>query len=386
MSSQESLGRRLPRAFPRAAILVVAACLASPVLATIWIVDANNGPGTNFTTISAAVLAAQPGDRILVRAATYGENVVVNKAITIVGWNATTYPMTVPALPFGQALWGGLMVTNIPPGQTCVVSGLIIARPSSAGGTSVALLNSPGTIVLDRAVIPNGGLYVSNCSNVILEGVHVRHLPGELPPTPGVVIDNSWVQANDLDATGGDLENDPGFYPAAANAFEAWNQSVVALARPKLIGGFGGGPWVTSAATPAGGSAILCVGSVVSIADDLGSSSYVVGGQGGLRGVGSVLSIPSGSGGSAVDVRSAGIVVNKKPLPRVRRSARAERRGRTHRSVRRRFHHVLAGRVLADRGHAGSLQFDLGQRRRRLLDLLAPRRRAAAAGRRRDHA
>jgi hypothetical protein len=296
--------------------LVLAACLATAAQATTWIVDAANGPGTNFTTISAAIAAAQPGDRILVRQAFYGENVVVNKAVTIVGWNATTYPMTVPINPFQFAVWGTFGVTNIPFGQTCVISGLILARPSPNAGTTVGVLNCPGTVVLDRLIIPNGGLFIGNCTDVFLEQVQVRHLQGELPPIPGVTITNSWVQANDLDATGGDLTTEPDFFPSAGHGLWVENNSIVALARPKLIGGFGGGPWITSASTPAGGAAIYCeTGGVVSIVDDVGSSSYLVGGQGGLRGVGSVSSIPSGNGGNAIEVVSAGTVNNKKPMP-----------------------------------------------------------------------
>ena len=131
-----------------------------------------------------------------------------------------------------------------------------------------------------------------------------------------MTITNSWVQANDLDATGGDLTTEPDFFPSAGHALWVENSSIVALARPKLIGGFGGGPWVTSPSSPAGGAAIHCEsGGVVSIVDDIGSSSYLVGGQGGLRGVASATSIASGNGGNAVEAVSAGTVVNKKPIP-----------------------------------------------------------------------
>src|SRR5688572_12210180 len=97
-----------------------------------WTVDANNGPGTDFTTISAAVAAAAPRDRILVREGLYVENVVVDKGVTIVGWNATTYPMTLPVDPFGSAIQGTLGVINIPNNETVVISGLSVAP--SAGG------------------------------------------------------------------------------------------------------------------------------------------------------------------------------------------------------------------------------------------------------------
>jgi hypothetical protein len=67
--------------------------------------------------------------------------------------------------------------------------------------------------------------------------------------------------------------------------------------------------------SPTGGTAIRCVGSVVSIVDEAGSTSYVVGGQGGHRGAGSALSIPSGNGGNAVEAMANGVVINKLPMP-----------------------------------------------------------------------
>jgi hypothetical protein len=296
------------------AALLAAFITASTVAAT-WIVDSNNGPGTNFTTISAAIAAAQPGDTIIVRAGVYGENVVVNKGVTIVGWNATQYPMATPTGVYPHAIWGTFGITNIPSGERCTVSGLVILRPSPASGVTVGILDSAGTIILDRCVIPNGGVFVNNCTDVFMEYVHVRQFQGALPPQTGVTISNSWVQANDLDATGSDLTTEPDFFPAAGTALEVLNNGIIALARPKLIGGFGGGPWTTFPSSPAGGVAIhASQGGIASIVDDNGSQSYIIGGQGGWRGAASVLSIPSGNGGSAIQADFNGIVTNKKPL------------------------------------------------------------------------
>lgn len=301
------LGRFLPAA-------LLAVFISASSAAATWIVDSNNGPGTNFTTISAAIIAAQPGDTIIVRAGVYGENVIVNKGVTIVGWNATTYPVTVPT-SYASAIWGTFGITNIPSNERCTVSGLVILRPSPASGITVGILDSAGTIILDRCVVPNGGVYVSNCTDVFMEYLHVRQFQGALPPQTGVTVSNSWVQANDLDATGSDLTTEPDFYAAAGNALEVTNNGIIALARPKLIGGFGGGPWVNSPSSPAGGIAIhASLGGIASIVDDNGSQSYIIGGQGGWRGVGSVVSIPSGNGGSAIQADFNGIVTNKKPL------------------------------------------------------------------------
>ena len=221
-----------------------------------------------------------------------------------------------PGGPVPDGSLGGRWCTSTSPsGQTCVVSGLIFARPSPLGGTTVGVLDSSGTIVLDRVIVPNGDLTISNCTDVILEQVHVRQLPGDIPPVAGVTITNSWVQANDLDATGGNVTAEPNFFAAAGSALEVFDNATVALARPKLIGGFGGGPWISSPSTPAGGIAIRASnGGIVSIADDVGSSSYLVGGQGGMRGIGSSPSIPSGNGGNALEADLAGSITNKKPM------------------------------------------------------------------------
>src|SRR5262245_42557886 len=165
------------RAFSRVLTAVLSiALLSSSAMASIWIVDANNGPGTNFTTIQAAVNAAQPGDKIIIRPALYSETVTVNKGLTIVGFNATTYPITFPPPnAWGNAIWGGVLIQNIPAGQNCVVSGLVVVRPTDAGGVSVALVNNQAPVVVDRVATLNGGMLIAGCTSVILQDVVIRH-------------------------------------------------------------------------------------------------------------------------------------------------------------------------------------------------------------------
>jgi pectin methylesterase-like acyl-CoA thioesterase len=121
--------------------LALALCLAAALGAqTTWIVDASNGPGTHFTTIQAAVNASSPGDKIFVKIGLYVENVVIDKGITMVGWNATTYPMTVPGNPYAAAIQGTLGIVAVDNFQTCVISGFSVVpngppeSPSSARG------------------------------------------------------------------------------------------------------------------------------------------------------------------------------------------------------------------------------------------------------------
>ncbi len=277
-----------------------------------WIVDAANGPGANFVTITAAITAANAGDRIFVRPGVYNEDVLVNKGVTIVGWNATSYPMVVPSQPIVNKVVGTITVTGIPNAETVVVSGLVFERASTTGGLTGGVNSCTGPVAFDRVYFSNGGLAILNSSDVHIQNVRVRHNPSAQPPTSGVLVSASWVQADDLDSTATNLGTDPNFFAQAPHAIEAVNASIVCLSRPRLIGATGGGPWITAATTPAGGHAIKATtGSIVSIVDDGLSGSYVIGGRGGSRGVGSSNLIPSGEGALAFHADSNSTIVNK---------------------------------------------------------------------------
>jgi len=301
---------------PRLAAIVFSAQAAS---ATTWVVDINNGPGTNFTSIGAAIAAASPGDVILVRAGAYFESLVLSKGVNIVGWNANAYPLQVPANPFVDVVWGTLLIQNVPVGQTAVISGITIARPSAVSDVNLGIHQCDGTVVIDRVFCANGGVYVGDSTDVLFQDVRVRHVPATLPPIPGVYVTNAQLQASDLDATATDLGGEPNFEISAPHALFATNGALVALCRPKLIGATGGGPWITSPQTPGGGSAVYCTaGATVSIIGNGNGLYYLVGGQGGVRGVGSAPGIASGFGGPAILVENGGTVVTKgapTPIP-----------------------------------------------------------------------
>lgn len=105
-----------------------------------WIVDANNGPGTNFTNLQPAVNAAAPGDRILVRAGTYTP-VSVFKALTIVG-----SPNAVVTGSGGYS--PGFLVSYLPAGTVTSIQGLHLATTGIAP-MSLGVVSCAGTVILD---------------------------------------------------------------------------------------------------------------------------------------------------------------------------------------------------------------------------------------------
>ena len=114
--------------------------LASCLLPTIWIVDANNGPGTNFTDIPAAVAAAQSGDTILVRAGNYSPFTVSGKALTIRGAAASVTRV------FGFAPTP-TVIELTPPGNTVALRGM---RFESANlGAGLTARNNAGVVLTD---------------------------------------------------------------------------------------------------------------------------------------------------------------------------------------------------------------------------------------------
>ena len=52
---------------------------------SLWIVDDNGGPGTDFTTLQAAVDAAADGDVILVHAGEYLSATIDGKGLSLIG-------------------------------------------------------------------------------------------------------------------------------------------------------------------------------------------------------------------------------------------------------------------------------------------------------------
>lgn len=128
--------------------------LASAAIAQTFVVDAANGPGTNFTTIQAAVDAAPNGATIVVRAGAYPGFVAVGKGLGV---------LCDPGVTF--AAQGGFPAIRV---QQVPAHARFVLRGGSAGlGTQWSTITDcAGSVHVEETVaIDHTG---SNCAQVML--------------------------------------------------------------------------------------------------------------------------------------------------------------------------------------------------------------------------
>lgn len=109
------------------------ACFASASIAQTYVVDAANGPGTNFMDIAAAVAAVPDGAKLEVRAGTYAPFAITGKGLSVFCASGVT-------LAGSQ----GVGVSGTSAAQTVVLRGLQI----NIG--SILLANCQGPVVLEH--------------------------------------------------------------------------------------------------------------------------------------------------------------------------------------------------------------------------------------------
>jgi hypothetical protein len=130
------------------------------------------GPGRTFTTVAAAVLAANPGDLILVDPASYPA-FVVTKPVTIAGNGGTFSVQTSAGAP-------AITITAI--GGTVAIDGASVSFAATLF-PAISVSNCTGDVMLQNLTVDCAGdligtaaraaIEIDSCSNVILEQVQV---------------------------------------------------------------------------------------------------------------------------------------------------------------------------------------------------------------------
>ena len=139
----------------RIAIAVLLLAVSSPLLAqATLVVDANQGPGTQFTDIPPAIAAAAPGDVIVVRAGSY-TGFTVNKPLSIVASSLGVVSITPPT--------GGLAfsIDRLPSDTDFAMRGLVVS-----GFIGGAINDCRGRVLLEGVDTPS--LNVSSSDQVML--------------------------------------------------------------------------------------------------------------------------------------------------------------------------------------------------------------------------
>jgi parallel beta-helix repeat protein len=147
-----------------------------------------------FSTISAAVAAANPGATIIVCPGTYTEDVTIEKPLTIVGSAATVSPDPSDSSPLSPLTGGNNGFTVLSPGVT--ISGFTVEGASSDGFMVVG----DHATIRSNTVTNNGNGDPNNPGNGIdLDGSSYSTVSGNTVSGSG----NGGIQlANDPDAIG----------------------------------------------------------------------------------------------------------------------------------------------------------------------------------------
>lgn len=143
------------------------------------VVDAANGPGTNYVDVQAAVLAAPDGSVLLVRPGSYAPVTIDGKGVTVLADSSFT-------------IQGSLRIRNTLPQQRVLVRGFVLG----GFGNNVELTNAAGPVTLDAAAQPlqshgwgQSGLVVSGSQQVAIRNCTVQGAAY----APACVVSNSSV-------------------------------------------------------------------------------------------------------------------------------------------------------------------------------------------------
>ena len=190
---------------------VVALALANAARANTYIVGP--GAGADFPDIPSAIVGSQPGDVLLVQAASYAGGFTLDKGLTIIGYGSVQ-------------LSGPGVVANVPANQRAMIIHLAVP--------GVSVDHCRGTVILGELVV-SGPSVCSASADVRLSKVTAT-VPS-LPVVPAVAVTDSRVEIAESSIVG----CWPGGYGSARGGvgLDCRLESRVHLARSAVRGGDG---------------------------------------------------------------------------------------------------------------------------------------------------
>ena len=147
----------------RAPFLAAVCLFVAAATSQTFVVDAANGPGTDYPSIVAALAAVPDGAVLKVRAGTYSAFVVAGKGVTLLGE------------PGAKILVVNLgpVVENLLPHQSFACRGFeLVPFFGAVGSASFTCRNNLGSVTLDAVNVTTGSqrLAVQQCDRVLVRG------------------------------------------------------------------------------------------------------------------------------------------------------------------------------------------------------------------------
>lgn len=300
----------------------------SPLATAGTITVSPTGTGTDFSALSDAISAAQPGDLILVQAGAYSEatTLLIDKPLSIVGVGSASLSYTALSAFAGDDPLT-LRIRNLGPGEAVRIVGLQLRSSSATGpGSTLAVIeNNAGPVTLidvmgsgGFAPVPGSGVVqVLSSDQVLLAGCRFSGELGSFTlglAQPGLRVMDSFVQLDDCTIQGGTGKYKGGpVGPSGSPGIEVVG-SELHVATSVVTGGNGAWPLFTFPARPGiGGPGVSAEASVVHLRG--GAGVYLGGGQGGLGQVGGLPVY--GVGGPALHVGPLAVVTTTPDVPLV---------------------------------------------------------------------
>jgi len=246
-------------------VLAVSLVLAPPTRAqAVLVVDAAGGPGSGYTTIGAAVAAANNGDFLLVRSGFYAETVTLDgKGLSLQAETGANVSVV------------GITVRNLAANQHAAVRG--IGRTSD--DLTITLEHDRGQVWLEDLDPPlttlflNVTLAVNDCDTVVVRNCNFK----PINPQPAVRLTSSTIALYQCAIEGQAALSSP--FPIDGTAGISALSSSATLYASTVVGGHGSAPLFGGSPGSGGPGCTLESNSVL---DVIGSS--VQGGPGGTGG------------------------------------------------------------------------------------------------------
>jgi hypothetical protein len=246
--------------------------LAPAALATTWLVD-GAGAG-DFTTIGAAIAAAQPGDLVIVKPGSTYPPFTLDKRLSILGEGFSAPPVS-----------GLVSITST---EGAVIAGLRFQR--------LQVLGCTGLVLLDKVTVNDSQsqgcpcCVVDACANVVMQNSHLQAPTAPAACTSeALIVRGSHVVVVQTELDGGAGLDGPTAGGTGLPAVLVDEAAFLQLAHCELFGGPGGTALLPGGVGGTGGPALRVVAPSTLVIDNH-NDAFLEGGPGG---VGSVPGAPA---------------------------------------------------------------------------------------------